>query len=78
MYTTQFAVAMLLATTSATKIADFSPQLLENENFRSAMVNSATYAYEIKDYETAGEIIKLSMQTHEVESKPTQSVPEIT
>jgi hypothetical protein len=65
MYTKHFAVAMLLATASASQIADVPSELsLENEEYHTAVVNSATYAFEINDFKKAEEIIKLALQTN--------------
>lgn len=54
-----FAVAALMAAVSA---AQFTQQ-------QQAFVNSAQYAYETKDYKTAGMLIEQSLHTPQVEDE---------
>jgi hypothetical protein len=56
---------MLLANVSATQAVEVNAenQFYANENFKNAIVNSAQYAYEIKDFKKAGEIMEMGLQT---------------
>jgi hypothetical protein len=68
---------MLLATASASQIADVSTKLIDEENFHNAVVNSANYATEIKDYKKAAEIME-SEQLRQAKSDLTFSDLEMT